>query len=952
MPFHHDAVDLTAAGLREAQRGAVHAVIAHASRSDEPAQVVLPTGVGKTLVSTLLPFVLCSERVLVVTPARIVRDQMAHQFKTLEVARAVGAVSEDVEAPSVFRADHRCDAATWELARSSDVVVGTPQVLSDAFEGVAPIPDELFDLVIFDEAHHLPAPTWTTLHAHLSEVQSVLLTATPFRADQRRLPGEIAFTYPLRRAIRAGVYSPVKYVPVAAESAEPRDRQLAETAAGRLRSAEHVAAKSRLLVRTDRREHARELTGLYSEVGVTVEVVLDRTSGRTVRRHLKRMSANADDLDGLVVVGAMTEGFDFPQMKIAAYHRPHRALAPTLQFVGRLARAGDVQGELVAFAEDVSDETSALFREHAVWETILPDLVDTAVDRERQVREFTSGLSTLDSAHHRVSALSIAPPRSTHIFRMSEKPDFSFDPMALSDSAVIERFRHDSDDFVAYVTRRRLHPRFMRDDALDSIEHHLHVATWIEDPGLLFISTDLSAALRQLLEGLANGFASPVDAPDLTRLLAAADLERCFSVGVRPTTVGTATNESYRTFAGPRAELSLSPSDARVRVLGHVMGRMQGSGAGSGTFGFSAQKAKLWEPKATDSLAAFREWCVQHAEVLGSEEKPGPGNTSLSYLGLPDRLREFPDAPVIAVLPAHVLVGLHILRINGTDAEPNAVDIRCERESATRARLTLVHDQDVVELVIVVDGSVSTVAGSARLIDLGTGELEELEDALVEHPPTLLFGDGTWVLGQQLIHPPTQFDPLPPEARIPIDWTAVDTALEFVEPLTPTTSVAGKTFELLAESSDWVLQDHLKNELADFIALRQILDRVEVDLVHCKKPGGAPGTRPTDIQELLAQAMRSMYLVTGGPGIWKELAQRVRFRSYTKVLKGTSEAILAQLESWEEGRPLIEWQITCVQPGIDDSQLATWTQGNALLCATHDVCKSQGVRFRVIDAGT
>jgi hypothetical protein len=65
--------------------------------------------------------------------------------------------------------------------------------------------------------------------------------------------------------------------------------------------------------------------------------------------------------------------------------------------------------------------------------------------------------------------------------------------------------------------------------------------------------------------------------------------------------------------------------------------------------------------------------------------------------------------------------------------------------------------------------------------------------------------------------------------------------------------------------ANWVIQDHLPGELADFIALRESGNRVEVNIVHCKKPAGAPSTRVTDIQELLAQAMRSMYLATRRP---------------------------------------------------------------------------------------
>lgn len=93
-----------------------------------------------------------------------------------------------------------------------------------------------------------------------------------------------------------------------------------------------------------------------------------------------------------------------------------------------------------------------------------------------------------------------------------------------------------------------------------------------------------------------------------------------------------------------------------------------------------------------------------------------------------------------------------------------------------------------------------------------------------------------------------------------------------------------------------------------------------------------------------------MYLATAGPAIWDELADRVENRSYTKMLKGTKEAMLEQLRRWSQDRPIIQWRITCVQPGVDDTQLATWTQGNALISAAFDACKAQGVAFRLIDA--
>ncbi len=949
MGFRNAVANLSSSDLRDAQRGALHAVAAHRACSDAPAQLVLPTGVGKTLIATLLPYVIKAERVLVVTPARIIRDQVAHSFKTLDTAKKFNVLASETPPPVTVRADHRCTADFWASCESTDVVVGTPQVLSHGYSGVTEIPEGLFDLVIFDEAHHLPAPTWSTLHAHLAKIPTVLLTATPFRADQKRLPGEIAFAYPLSRAIQQEVYKPVTFVPVAMDAGTDRDVILATKVAERLGLTHHVKAGSRALVRTNRKDHAAELVDTYAAKGVRLAEVLDRTSGRTVRRRLKELDAG--ELDGLVVVGAMTEGFDFPRMKIAAYHRPHKTLAPTLQFVGRLARAGGVNGELIAFPEDVSGETAELFREDAAWEKLLPDIVDSAVDSERRVRHFTSGLTHMPLGEHRVSALALAPPRATHIFRAPLKPDFSFDPATLAKGDVIERFYHPSDDLVAYITRHRLHPRFMREDILDSVEYQLHLATWVEDPGLLFISTDIPAALRTIRKELAARGAAPLGAADLARLLAAADLERCFSVGARAASVGSAANESYRTLAGPRAEQSLSPSDARARVLGHVMGRMSGTGAGSGTFGFSSKKAKLWEPTATDSLLEFREWCVGHAAVLRAATAPPIKDTPLNYLSLPDQLRAYPDGPAIAILPPGVLADSREFRIDDQVADPLATTVSCSRQSPTNVEIVLSYDGRECRLNVDVDGSVTVTSGRCLFLDHSTGEIETIDTVIEDDSIPLLFGDGSWVLGEQIVQPPPTVMPLEADARQPLDWTGITTSVEFANPVTDTNCVAGKTISFLRAGKDWIIQDHLPGELADFVCAEKAGNRVRVDLVHCKASGGQqPGTRVTDIQELIAQALRSMYLATAGSAIWDELKARINNRAATQIVEGTHAAVLGEIEEWAATPPLIDWTITVVQPGVADGGLDTWDQGNALMVAAYDACNAQGVDFCLVDS--
>lgn len=265
--------------LREAQLGACSAIVAHAASSDGAAQIVMPTGVGKSLVLTTAPFLLRAERVLVVAPARLVRDQLAHSFKTLDQLKAAGVIADDAKAPSVQIARHQATEKDWEKWTKADVVVGTVNVLSAGYPGVTRIPRDMFDLVLFDEAHHLPARTWSALLASV-DARAYLLTATPFRRDRKRLPGEIAFDYPLARAIARGTYAPVRFVPVEPVNGAAKDLALAELARDRILSSEHKAADSKLLVRTDRVEQAEALVDLYAGLGVGLGLIEGKTSAR------------------------------------------------------------------------------------------------------------------------------------------------------------------------------------------------------------------------------------------------------------------------------------------------------------------------------------------------------------------------------------------------------------------------------------------------------------------------------------------------------------------------------------------------------------------------------------------------------------------------------------------------------------------------------------------------
>ena len=131
-------------GFRDAQMAAIQSVAGHFFTSEEPAIVVMPTGAGKTIVATALAFALRAKRVLVLTPSRLVREQIAEKFSTLVDLQAIGALPIMIAKPTVKTIAQRIQhAADWEQMRDADVVVATVSSVSGLRNAVPDAPADL-----------------------------------------------------------------------------------------------------------------------------------------------------------------------------------------------------------------------------------------------------------------------------------------------------------------------------------------------------------------------------------------------------------------------------------------------------------------------------------------------------------------------------------------------------------------------------------------------------------------------------------------------------------------------------------------------------------------------------------------------------------------------------------------------------------------------------------------
>jgi superfamily II DNA or RNA helicase len=116
-------------GLRSPQIGALHAIAAHWSLSNDPAIVVMPTGTGKTEVMLAVTVESRGDRILVIVPTDALRRQTADKFREYGLLRRLGIIS-DVKNPVVGVLSGKPKAAEFDSIRTCNIVVTTMASIS------------------------------------------------------------------------------------------------------------------------------------------------------------------------------------------------------------------------------------------------------------------------------------------------------------------------------------------------------------------------------------------------------------------------------------------------------------------------------------------------------------------------------------------------------------------------------------------------------------------------------------------------------------------------------------------------------------------------------------------------------------------------------------------------------------------------------------------------------
>lgn len=398
---------MTAPALHSQQKEALTSLgkwFSEEKTKDFIAVVSMPTGTGKTGIMCCLPYYLggagipdtdFNKPILVIAPSLNILDQLEDNFYGEPFLKRadIGLIKEQESAlaytvRSVLKTN---DVRALTNAVPYDIVISNAQKWrkKDTVPNYEELPNNLFSVIIVDEAHHLPAKQWQNIIDKFGKYAKVVFfTATPFRTDGQEITKDLAlskvgFAYRLSReeAIEARLIRDVEEqilnIDIDLDNMPTLKMQKLDNSSSSKINSDRMACAAQVLVKVRERleeknklhplpggkkhaaivvaysiEEAKEVQKMCKKIGLE-EVALVTSHNKKWTNEQTIEEIKQGKYQTVIIVRMLLEGFDYPPFSIAGIVT--RIISPVkfAQFIGRVQRIVRVKNE---DGEEIEDE--------------------------------------------------------------------------------------------------------------------------------------------------------------------------------------------------------------------------------------------------------------------------------------------------------------------------------------------------------------------------------------------------------------------------------------------------------------------------------------------------------------------------------------------------------------------------------------------------------------------
>jgi hypothetical protein len=837
--------------------------------------------------------------------------------------------------------------------------VTTAQILAgsgdEVVQRIAGVSSHLF----IDEAHHIPAPSWSAVRRAFLHRPIVQFTATPFRGDGKHIEGKTIYQYPLRKAQEEGYFAPIAFLGITEYEDDLSDRAVAEAAVEQLNKDLAAGHDHIVMARTATIPRAEAVHAIYADLAAEHQPLLihNRIKARDRDEILRKLRARQARI--VVCVDMLGEGFDLPELKIAALHDVHRGLAVTLQFIGRFTRAGGAIGRATAIANTadprVEDSLRDLYAQNADWNAILQRLSEGATGREIRRAEFIGGFRDIPQD---IPLQNILPKMSTVVYRTQGgrwRPD--------QIASVVGENRlyagptvNEREQVLMFVTRTFEPVPWGDLKAVYNTIWDLYLLHWDADRRLLFINSSRSDYHESLAKAVAGPDAVLVRGETVFRVLQGIKWPILMNLGL-----SHAVNRAVRftMHMGADIRAGLAELQLRNKRKANVFARGYEDN-GRTTVGCS-YKGRIWSYRIAYDIAEWVAWCKKIGGKL-LDERISVDDLFAGAI-VPEAVTERPR-----LVPIYIEWGERLLQ-RSEEVVQLEIDGRQTPLLEVGLELTSLADTGPLRFRVFTED-----ASAEYEVRFGEGEVDYLpvgtqhariwigrrwkplgEYLRNDDVPIIRFADGSFLVYAELFRPSLHIGGFDPERIKTLDWTGTNLSREAQKAQKDPTSIQYRVIQELQRPGagrgyDVIFDDDGAGEAADIVGMKLDGDHLFIDFYHCKFSAGAtPGARIGDLYAVCGQAQKNAFWKTDLDRLFRHLRKREGKRIARGYASRFDVGNLAKLRELEQKAVSAKLTVSAyvVQPGLSRGQ-ASAAQRDLLGVSELFLKEAYGVEFGVI----
>lgn len=924
-------------GLRPPQIGALHSILAHIHNEDEKAIVIMPTGTGKTetMLATLISN--CCKKLLVSVPSDSLRTQIAHKFITLGLLKEYGIADVSCLNPIVgvviggFHSPHDLQ----NFIDKCNVVVSTMTLLTEFSAQQKEILNNSFSHYFVDEAHHSEAKTWKELINWFDKKKVFLFTATPFRNDGRSLQGKQIFNFSLRKAQEQKYYKQINYLPIREYNKDLADKKIAEKAIEQLRVDRANGFNHFIMARCKDKVRAREVFEYYKDYE-EFNPVLIHTGIAGLANKIEAIKGGEHSI--IVCVNMLGEGFDLPNLKIAAIHDERQSLPITLQFIGRFTRTSYNQLGNASFITNIAyppihEELDQLYASNSDWNLLLPRLSANATEKEIDIKAFLEKFDNLSESI--IPFQQINPAMSTVIFQSTVNTWYpsNWESGFPGIDGYEHVFSRHSNDTLIIILGKIEKVEWGRFEEVHNLQWDLVVVHWDLRPNInrVFLNTSIKGfSATSLMEAIfGSGNSAQISGMNVFRIFHNVNRLSLFNVGTRR---GFGQDVTFQSYYGKGVQDGIRELEQGTLIKNNIFGVGYKDGE-KVSLGCSV-KGKIWSYQR-GNLDELTKWCRNIGEIV-TDSAIDP-NIVLQHTLAIERLQQRPNVmPILIDWNPEMYENAenrYTTSINGSNYDFAFVELNLLNPSADinqGLRFVIETENESVQFEIEIGLSQTTsepyykvnqITNQTCTIQYGNKNVSLLS-FFQGTTPTIWFADGSQLFGNLYVRLKVHPNVISDRLIIADNWTGVDIRKESQD-IAPyiQDSIQYYVINKIKDSFQIIYDDDGKGEIADIIGINDSASVIDVHLYHLKyAKNGLVSNDIDNFYQVCGQAEKSVkWKHKEGRELFNHLFKRktksLGSNSCSRIIKGT-EADLENLLNQAKWTKAMRFHIYIVQPSL------------------------------------